>query len=141
MSDTGYSMFLLLSFNVISCLIVLLTCLKVFKFFREFESFKSRNDAELNTSVWHLKHVSELGVELLQEMKRTNRLLYELAERKKDGEVEGEEGDIDYNQEDILRHHKEPQSPHEVKSEAQILEETHRSRIERFKNIGNLKTH
>jgi biopolymer transport protein ExbB/TolQ len=138
MSETGYSMFMLLSFNVISCLIVLLTCLKVFKFFREFESFKSRNDAELNTSVWHLKHVSELGVELLQEMKRTNRLLYELAERKKD--VESEDGDIDYSQEDILRHHKEPQAPRESQSEAQIMEETHRSRIERFKNIGKLKT-
>ncbi|MBN2641141.1 MAG: hypothetical protein JXR78_05785 [Victivallales bacterium] len=138
MSETGYSMFMLLSFNVISCLIVLLTCLKVFKFFREFESFKSRNDAELNTSVWHLKHVSELGVELLQEMKRTNRLLYELAERKKD--VENEDGDIDYSQEDILRHHKEPQVLRESQSEAQIMEETHRSRIERFKNIGKLKT-
>ncbi len=130
-------MYVLMFCEFVTCLVVIITCLKVFNFFHLFERFKSTNDAELNSSVWHLRRAEEIGVELLQEMKRNNRLLYELVEHRKHPDSVKDE--VEYVQEDIIRHHKEPESvlKRYTKTESQILDDTHKSRIAHFQNIGS----
>ncbi len=135
MQTISFAMYVLMFCEFITCLVVLITCLKVFNFFHLFERFKSQNDAELNSSVWHLRRSEEIELEVLQEMKRNNRLLYELVERKRHPE---EKDEVEYAQEDIIRHHKEPESVlnRYTKTESQILDDTHKSRIAHFQNIG-----
>lgn len=133
---------ILVLFSFLTWLIIMLACIKVYRLFNEFERFKSRNDAELNSSVWHLKRIDETGTELITELKRTNRLLYDVF---KDGKprVEAEpEQHVEYMEEDILRHRKEPepavmhmQNLSHRRTDADLLEETHRKRLERFGNI------
>ena len=89
----------------ISCLTGLITIIAIIKFCHfvdEFQKFKSRNDVELNNTVWHLKKSEETREKILTEIQRLNKLLYDLYK----GNKVTFYSEVEYKQEDVLRHTK-----------------------------------
>lgn len=107
-------LYALVLFSFLTWMILVLTACKIYKFFSEFERFKSQNDVELNSLTWHFKKAEESREILINEIRHTNKLLYDLDKsEKKDREK------IDYSHEDILRHHRK-QVAQEEKEETSI---------------------
>ena len=94
-------LYALVAFSFLTWMILVLTACKIYRFFSEFERFKSQNDIELNSITWHVKKSDETNEALLNEIRHANKLLYELS---RSGKIVEQEK-IDYSHEDILRHH------------------------------------
>lgn len=99
--STAVQMYALILFSFLSWLAFMLTLCKIYKFFSEFENFKSRNDAELNSTVWHLKRAEETRNEILIETRRTNKLLYDIY--KEHLQSRGGDEDLEHSDPDLLR--------------------------------------
>jgi hypothetical protein len=90
--------------SFLTWLVFVITACKFYKFFNVFENYKSKNDVELNSLVWHAKKLDGTLAEITAELRRANKLLYEIDMGKcsqNDAEPEHE-----FNSEDILRHKK-----------------------------------
>ena len=88
--------------SFLTWLVFVITACKFYKFFYEFEKYKSNNDVELNSLVWHAKKVDGSLAEVITEMRRANKLLYEISI----GRSEVPEVEVEFKTEDILRHNK-----------------------------------
>ena len=88
--------------SFLTWLVFVITACKFYKFFYEFEKYKSSNDVELNSLVWHAKKVDGSLAEVIAEMRRANKLLYEISI----GRSEVQEVEVEFKTEDILRHNK-----------------------------------
>lgn len=88
--------------SFLTWLVFVITACKFYKFFYEFEKYKSNNDVELNSLVWHAKKVDGSLAEVIAEMRRANKLLYEISI----GRSEVPEVEVEFKTEDILRHNK-----------------------------------
>ncbi len=69
----------LLFSSIISWFIVMLAIIKTMSYFRKFETFKDRNDTELNIIAGYMKKIHEQMVVITSELKRSNRLLSSLS--------------------------------------------------------------
>lgn len=88
--------------SFLTWLVFVITACKFYKFFSEFEKYKSSNDVELNSLVWHAKKLDGSLAEIITEMRRANKLLYEISV----GRNEQPEVEVEFKTEDILRHNK-----------------------------------
>ncbi|MHB9140101.1 MAG: hypothetical protein ACYC4Q_11925 [Victivallaceae bacterium] len=94
--------FTLVVVSFLTWLVFVITACKFYKFFNEFEKYKSSNDVELNSLVWHAKKLDGSLAEIITEMRRSNKLLYEISI----GKNEQPEVEAEFKTEDILRHNK-----------------------------------
>ena len=90
--------------SFLTWLVFVITACKFYKFFDIFENYKSKNDVELNSLVWHAKKLDGTLAEITAELRRANKLLYEI-------DIGGNshtepEPEHQFNTEDILRHNK-----------------------------------
>ncbi len=93
----------LVSTGLITCVVFIILICKFSRFFLEFEKFRGKSDVELNSIVWHAKRLDGSIAEIIVELQRSNKLLYEL----RMGKVETQENvETEFNTEDILRHKK-----------------------------------
>ena len=90
--------------SFLTWLVFVITACKFYKFFDIFESYKSKNDVELNSLVWHAKKLDGTLAEITAELRRANKLLYEI-DIGKNSQLEAEP-EHEFNTEDILRHKK-----------------------------------
>lgn len=79
MLKTEFCIQVLLFSSLISWFIVMLAIIKTMSYFRKFETFKDRNDTELNIIAGYMKKIHEQMVVITGEQKRSNRLLSSLA--------------------------------------------------------------
>lgn len=96
-------LYILIGVGFLTWLIFVLAIVKFCNFSREFEKFKARNDIELNNTIWNLKKAEETREKILIELQRTSKLLYDIYK----GNKVTFYPDIEYKEEDALRHHKE----------------------------------
>jgi hypothetical protein len=94
--------FTLVVVSFLTWLVFVITACKFYKFFSEFEKYKSSNDVELNSLVWHAKKLDGSLAEVIAEMRRANKLLYEISI----GKNAQPEVEVEFKTEDILRHNK-----------------------------------
>ena len=94
-------LYVLIGFSCLSWLIIMLAIIKFCRYFDEFEKFKARNDIELNNVTWHLKKAEETREKILIELQRASKLLYDLYK----GNKVDFYSEVEYSQEDALRHH------------------------------------
>ena len=73
-----FSIYVLVLVSFLTWLVFVMTAVKIYKFFSEFEKFKNTNDVELNSMVWHLKKLEGDIAEIIVELRRSNKLLYEM---------------------------------------------------------------
>jgi len=71
-------LYALLLFAFLSWLIFVLTMCKIYKLYQEFCQFKNRSETELNGLTCNLRKAEETRICLLNELKRTNKLLNDL---------------------------------------------------------------
>lgn len=90
--------------SFLTWLVFVITACKFYKFFNVFENYKSKNDVELNSLVWHAKKLDGTLAEITAELRRANKLLYEI-DMGKNSQTETESAP-EFNTEDILRHNK-----------------------------------
>lgn len=90
--------------SFLTWLVFVITACKFYKFFDIFENYKSKNDVELNSLVWHAKKLDGTLAEITAELRRANKLLYEI-DIGKNGQSEPA-AEHEFNTEDILRHKK-----------------------------------
>ncbi|MCP3966037.1 MAG: hypothetical protein GY750_07490 [Lentisphaerae bacterium] len=76
--DLGVPISILIIVSVLTWLVFVVTACKIYRFFTEFEKFKGKNDAELNSLVWHVKKMETCFSEVILELRRANKLLYEI---------------------------------------------------------------
>ena len=90
--------------SFLTWLVFVITACKFYKFFNVFENYKSKNDVELNSLVWHAKKLDGTLAEITAELRRANKLLYEI-DIGKSSQTDPEH-EQEFNSEDILRHKK-----------------------------------
>lgn len=90
--------------SFLTWLVFVITACKFYKFFDIFENYKSKNDVELNSLVWHAKKLDGSLAEITAELRRANKLLYEIDIGKNSQSEPVPEHE--FNTEDILRHKK-----------------------------------
>jgi biopolymer transport protein ExbB/TolQ len=78
MMDWNLPVLMLIFVSFLTWLVFVITAAKIYRFFSEFEKFKSTNDVELNSMVWHVKKIQGEISEVILEIKRSNKLLYEI---------------------------------------------------------------
>jgi hypothetical protein len=76
--DWNLPVLMLIFVSFLTWLVFVVTAAKIYRFFSEFEKFKSTNDVELNSMVWHVKKIQGEISEVILEIKRSNKLLYEI---------------------------------------------------------------
>ena len=64
--------------GVVTLVVFLLEAGKIGQMFKEIEKFKIANNAELNSMVWHEKKLEGEGSEIILELRRINKMLYEI---------------------------------------------------------------
>jgi hypothetical protein len=64
--------------SAVTLIVFLLEAGKIGQMFKEIEKFKIANNAELNSMVWHEKKLEGEGSEIILELRRTNKMLYEI---------------------------------------------------------------
>ncbi|QSH39981.1 hypothetical protein P0136_02140 [Lentisphaerota bacterium ZTH] len=74
----GLPMSILIVVSFLTWLVFVVTACKIYRFFNEFEKFKGKNDAELNSLVWHVKKIETSFSETILELRRISKLLYEI---------------------------------------------------------------
>jgi len=99
---SNVSIHILTLVSFLTWLVFVLTAIKIYKFFTEFEKFKSKNDIELNSVVWTIKKIEKELPVIIDEIRRTNSLLYDIYKGKND--TSAKKIDIEYLAEDIIRH-------------------------------------
>jgi hypothetical protein len=92
--------------SFLTWLVFVITACKFYKFFSVFENYKSKNDVELNSLVWHAKKLDGSLTEIIAELRRANKLLYEIDMGRSSQPEPVPESEQDFNTEDILRHKK-----------------------------------
>ena len=90
--------------SFLTWLVFVITACKFYKFFSSFENYKTKNDVELNSLVWHAKKLDGTLAEITAELRRANKLLYEIDIGK--NTLTEPESEPEFNTEDILRHNK-----------------------------------
>ncbi len=104
MNGNDISVITLVIVSFLTWLVFVITACKFYKFFDVFENYKSKNDVELNSLVWHAKKLDGSLAEITAELRRANKLLYEIdIGRSTQPEPQHEQ---EFNTEDILRHKK-----------------------------------
>lgn len=102
MSINDISLYVLTFVSFLTWLVFVLTAAKIYKFFIEFENFKSKNDVELNSMVWGTKKIEQDMQQIITELQRINRMMYDIY---KNREISKSDAAI-YEMEDSLRHAK-----------------------------------
>ncbi|MCF6174865.1 MAG: hypothetical protein L3J71_03775 [Victivallaceae bacterium] len=64
--------------NLVMLIVFILEAGKIGRMFDELEKFKVANNAEMNSMVWHEKKLEGEVSEIILELRRTNKLLYEM---------------------------------------------------------------
>ncbi len=76
--NINFSIYCLVFVSFLTWLVFLVTLAKLARFFNEFKKFRLTNDAELNSQVWHIKRLESEISEIIVELRRSNKLLYEI---------------------------------------------------------------
>jgi hypothetical protein len=89
--------------SIITCIIFLTLIIRLGKLIFEFDKFRETSDVELNSIIWHAKKFDGSFAEVIVELQRANKLLYEIRM--------GKHGvsdivETEFYTEDILRHNK-----------------------------------
>jgi len=99
--SVNFPVYILVIVSFLTWLVFVISACKFYKFFAEFEKFKSTNDIELNSMVWHLKKLEGEISEIVVELRRSNKLLYEIR-----GAGEFPDHIQEYHDSDVCRHDK-----------------------------------
>jgi len=102
--SSNVSMYILIFVSFLTWLVFVITAIKIYRFFLEFEAFKAKNDAELNHLVWEGQKIEKEVSQLVVELQRSNRLLYDIYKGRDLSRKDTDNLEIDFKLEDSLRH-------------------------------------
>lgn len=101
--------------------VIMMAIVKTMSYFKKFESFKDRNDTELNVIAGYMKKINEQMIVATNELKRTNRLFADLTKYRRSPGVD----DIKYVDDGIFRDfpHEKVKVPSKESHQTQPLSE------------------